>query len=111
MNKTRKLNAKRNKIVHQPIGITHSEGKVSIEIHPSYFNALALSKGQTTYNGPVLDPKYKPSMAKIKDDHKINILKLYKFEKEFREHAESLRNYNKDISEDLRVALTNTKKS
>ena len=50
-------------------------------------------------------------MAKIKDDHKIDILKLYKFEKEFKEHAESLRNYNEDISEDLRAALTNTKKS
>jgi len=111
LNKTRKLNSKRNKIVHQPIVITHSGGNISIEIHPSYFNALALAKGQTTYNGPVLDPKYKSSMAKIKNDHKIDILKLYKFEKEFEVHAESLRNYNKDISEDLRATLTNTKNS
>ena len=104
LNKAKKLNAKRNKIVHQPVKIGSSEGVESIEISPSFFNAQALTKGQTTYNGQVIGPDYKPSLAEIIDDHKIDLYKLYQYEKDFKNYAKELQSYRKGITPALRAA-------
>ena len=110
-NKARKLNGKRNKIVHQPVHVGVSDDVRSVEISPSFFNAQALAKGQTSYNGPVIDPYYKPSLAKIKDDHKIDLEKLSKFEIEFIQFAEDLRKYKNEIQPKLTATHESVKKT
>lgn len=96
-NRAKKINKKRNKIVHEPVIISVRDGKESIAISPSHFNSLALVKGQTSYSGPVIDQTYDPSSAQVTDDHKINQLKLHKLEKEFKDFSQRVKNYTEII--------------
>lgn len=104
-NKARKLNAKRNKIVHEPAIISVRNGEESIAISPSYLNALALVKGQTSHNGPVINQDYNPSSAKVTEDHKIDHHKLRKLEKEFKEFSNNLKGYKENISKFITNSL------
>lgn len=103
-NRAKKLNGKRNKIVHEPAIVSVAGGVRTIAISPSFLNAQALVKGQTTYNGPVIGPAYKPQMAKILEDHKMDLVKLFQVEKAFKAFAEDLQCYRKAITDALRVA-------
>jgi hypothetical protein len=104
LNKSRKFNAKRNKIVHQPIHTGVVDGKKIIEISPSFFNAQALVKGQTSHIGPVVGVNYKPSKAKLKEEHKIDIRKLRKFEDDFKAFARELRAFREKTKPALQAA-------
>ncbi|HNP66215.1 MAG TPA: hypothetical protein PKH39_19975, partial [Woeseiaceae bacterium] len=103
-NRAKKLNGKRNKIVHEPVVAGVADGEETIAISPSFLNAQALVKGQTTYSGPVIGAQYKPQMAKILEDHKMDLVKLFQVEKSFKAFAEDIRRYRKAITDALRVA-------
>lgn len=109
-NKAQGLNDKRNKIVHQPVSTGMNKGVEFICIKPSLFNALALVKGQTSYNGPVIGEDYKPSSAKLLDDHKIDQSKLFTIEKEFKKLSEDLREYRDTIRPVLERTFDKEKK-
>lgn len=103
-NKARKLNGKRNKIVHEPVKTGVLDGVETIAISPSFFNAQALVKGQTTYNGPVIGSKYKAILATITEDHKIELVKLYEIEKSFKAFAKDIQCYREGIRAALQSA-------
>jgi len=107
--KAANLNTKRNIIVHQPVHTGSDAGMPIIEISPSYMNSMALVKGQTTYKGPVISADYKPSMAKLRDEHKIDLIQLYELENEFENHSRDLRTFQERISSDLAAALESAK--
>ena len=109
LNKARKYNAKRNKIVHQPIMVGVLNDVETIRIAPSFLNAQALAKGQTTYKGAVISPEYKNSLAKITKEHEIDLLKLREFESEFKEFSKDLRAYREEISVALKAAHESVK--
>lgn len=88
------LNKKRNRLVHEPVIMSHKNGLNEFLIHPSHFDARAITKGRTTYNGPVINSDYKPNMAKITGDHEIKILDLFEIERVFKEFSREIKNYN-----------------
>jgi hypothetical protein len=96
-NRAKKLNLKRNKIVHEPVIQSVEDGVKSIFISPSHFNALALVKGQTSHTGPVITSEYKPSQAKMLNDHKVNLNQLRKFEGSFKDFSLELSEFKKSI--------------
>ncbi|MFH1548536.1 MAG: hypothetical protein ABID32_04420 [Candidatus Omnitrophota bacterium] len=95
--KAENLNLKRNKIVHEPVIQGVEDGVKSIFIAPSCFNALALVKGQTSHTGPVITSEYKPSQAKMLNDHKVNLNQLRKFEGLFKDFSIELNEFKKSI--------------
>ncbi len=98
LNKSEKLNEKRNVIVHNQVVISkHVSELKSIDIRPSAFNALALVKNYTTHKGPVITKGYKPSNAKLKNEYKIDYLQLIKLEKSFKSFSRELDKYTKSI--------------
>lgn len=101
-NRAKKLNKKRNKIVHEPAIVSVTSGVESIAISPSFLNAQALVRGQTTYNGPVIGPQYEPQMAKILEDHKMDQAKLFHVEKAFKELSEEIRQFRELVAEPLK---------
>lgn len=104
LNKSRNLNEKRNKIVHEPVIIRVEGGIKSIIIHPSHFDARALTKGKTTHQGPVICPEYRPSLAKITENHEIDIAQLFKIEGEFKTFSREIKNYRKKTLSNLKIA-------
>jgi len=109
--RARNLNSKRNKIVHEPVILSVRDGKESIAISPSHFDARALVKGKTSYNGPAINSDYLPSSARVLEDHKIDLHKLYKLEKEFKSFAYELRDYREEIHSFLQAKLTEEKEA
>ena len=93
-NKALKLNKKRNKIVHEPVIYGMEDGVKVTYLSPSHFNALALVKGQTSYSGAVITPEYKPSQAKMLDNHKIDINQLMKIETSFKNFSTEIHEFN-----------------
>lgn len=89
-----KLNLKRNKIVHEPVVISMRDGIENIIVQPSHFDARAIVKGRTSHNGPTINVEFEPSKAKLTDDHKINLEKMYTIEQSFRSLASDIRKYN-----------------
>ena len=104
MNSARKSNSKRNRIVHQPVKTGYSDGKEIIEISPSYFNSLTLSKRQTSYNGKVITHEYKPQSVRLLDEHRIDFYELIKMKSEFQELSKKLANYRSGIKDILQGA-------
>lgn len=104
LNRARKLNAKRNKIVHQPVHTGFVDGRETIEISPSFFNSQAVVKGQTSHNGPVVGVDYKPSMARLKDENKIDFEQLIRIEGDFNNFARKLRLFKEKTSSFLENA-------
>jgi hypothetical protein len=96
-NKAEKLNKKRNKIVHEPVVVSVAKGLRTVAIQPSYFNALALAKGQTTNKGTVVNANYKPSQAKLLVDHMIDLYGLYTLERTFEDFSIELQEFHKRI--------------
>jgi PHD/YefM family antitoxin component YafN of YafNO toxin-antitoxin module len=109
LNESKKLNKIRNKIVHEPVIIRVRNGVESIAISPSYFNSLALTKGQTTYHGPVIVSTYRPSIAKITDEHKIDIRKLIVIRQQFKDCTLKIRDYKNKILPLLNTAYPSRK--
>lgn len=109
--KAKKLNRKRNEIVHEPVIVGIANGVESIEISPSYFNAQALVKGQTSYEGPVIGPEYKPTLAKILESYKIDLVELRQLETKFKSFAQELQSYREEIGAALTSALESSRNS
>ncbi|MDD3276101.1 MAG: hypothetical protein PHP93_03510 [Kiritimatiellales bacterium] len=89
-NRSRKLNEKRNKIVHEPVHIGVKDGHRFIEISPSFYNALVITKHKTTHKGPTITSEYKPSNAQVLENHKIDLPELYDMEQSFKNLAKEL---------------------
>jgi hypothetical protein len=104
LNRARKFNDNRNKIVHQPVHTGVVDGKEFIEMSTSIFNAQALVKRQTSHAGPVVGVSYKPSKARLRVEHKIDIQKLRKFEDDFKAFARELRAFREKIKPMLQAA-------
>jgi hypothetical protein len=96
-NKAKKLNEKRNTLVHEPVITGMENGKEFIVISPSYSNALALVKRKTSYSGPVITSQYKPSQAKLLDKYKIDFYQLIKIKESFKDFSVELDDFTKSI--------------
>ncbi|MEQ1841978.1 MAG: hypothetical protein ABL994_16360 [Verrucomicrobiales bacterium] len=96
--RVKKLNIKRNKIVHQPVIQGQHEGFGLFYIAPSFLNSLAVAKGLTKHDGPVVFPDYSPSKAKLRKEHKIDFIGLSTLDTEFRTLADDLHNFCLDVS-------------
>jgi len=108
--KAKKLNLKRNKIVHEPVHMCmQGDDMKSISISPSYFNALALVKGYTKHSGPVLTTEYKPSQAKLLDEHKIDLYQLGRLENSFKSLSRELSEFKENITPLLEEAHKSVK--
>jgi hypothetical protein len=96
-NSSLKLNDKRNVLAHEPVITGMENGKEFIVISPSHFNSLALVKRKTTHLDPVIASNYKSSQVKLLDKYKIDINKLSKIEKEFKDFSFKLRAFRESI--------------
>jgi len=108
--KAKNLNLKRNKIVHEPVCICMQGSDVkSIYISPSFFNALALVKGHTSHSRPVITAEYKPSQAKVLDEHKVDFFQLRKIESSFKIFSNELSEFKKSIAPIIKRAHKSVK--
>ena len=108
--KAQKLNLKRNKIVHEPVIISMQGSKIkNIYISTSFSNALALVKGHTSHQGPIMTIEYTPSQAKIKSEHKIDYLKLITIGKSFKDLSAELGKFKESILPIINNAHENVK--
>lgn len=109
--KIEKLNKKRNKLVHEPVSISYEKGvPSSVSLGPSYLNALALVKGQTTHQGaPVVSAEYSPSKVRILQDHRLTQAGVATLERTFRSAAAELRTYREHIAPKVAAAVTAAK--
>jgi hypothetical protein len=105
-NKADSLNKKRNKIVHEPMVISVAEGRRSVAIAPSHFNALALVKGQTTHKGVVVTSSYKPSGIKVLADHTVDLRGLRALERTFKDFSHELRAFRQRVQPLVASALS-----
>ena len=109
--KIERLNKKRNKLVHEPVSIHHNKGTTTVSLGPSYLNALALVKGQTTHQGkPVVSAEYNPSKVAILDDHRLSQTDVAALERTFRETAHEMRAYRESVAPTVVAALHAAKK-
>lgn len=99
-NRSLKLNKKRNKIVHEPVVITVSGGEKTIELSPSSFNSLVVAKGQTTHSGPI-GKTFKPSKAKLREEHKLDVYQLYRLKRSFLNLAHELREFREKLFQNM----------
>lgn len=97
LNRSRKLNKKRNQIVHEPVIRSVENGIERFLIHPSFFDARAITKGKTTHTGPVINSGYKPSVVKIKKSHEIEITELHMIEREFKAFSREVNDFRKKV--------------
>ena len=111
-NKIYKLNKKRNKIVHEPVSTLHEKGKKTILLGPSYMNAMALVKGQTTHKGgPVVSATYNPTDAKLLQDHEMDLEALASLEDAFKEASAELQVFREKVSPTVAAAIEEAKVS
>ena len=104
--KAKRLNGKRNKIVHEPVSLRYKGSQlIQIAISPSHSNALAIAKGQTTYSGATVGGGYSPSAAKLLPDHKIEMHQLFALEQEFKAFSEELQEFRTKIEAIVDTAL------
>lgn len=110
--KLERLNKKRNKLVHEPVSILYSgNGTVTVRQGPSFWNALAIVKGQTSHQGgPVVSAKYKPSEAKILEDHRFLEHDVYALSNQFRDTAHELEAFRKEMEPKVTKALRSAKR-
>lgn len=106
-----KLNKKRNKLVHEPVSISYEKGVPTfISLGPSYLNALALVKGQTTHQGsPVVSAEYSPAKVRILQDHRLTQAGVAALERTFRSTAAELRTYRESVAPKVAAAVTAAK--
>jgi len=110
-NKLEKLNKKRNKLVHEPVSIHYNRGTRTVSLGPSFLNALALVKGQTTHQGkPVVSAKYNPSKVWILEDHMLSQVGVAALERTFRETAHEMQTYRESVAPKVAAAIQATKK-
>ncbi len=110
--KLEKLNKKRNKLVHEPVSIHYDHGKTSVLQGPSFLNAMALVKGQTTHQGePVVGASYNPSKVHILEDHWFTEKDLVSLEKSFELAARELIEFRKSIEPKVAAAIEAAKGS
>ncbi len=95
--RAKKLNLKRNKIVHEPVITSMTDGKQNIVISPSHFNALPLVKSWTSHSGPVITSEYKSSQAKLLNTQKVNLEQLRKIEVSFKNFSMELSKFRESI--------------
>ncbi len=74
-----------------------ANGKKSIVISPSYYNALSLVKGWTSHSGPVITSEYKPLQAKLHNTQKVNLEQLRKFDVSFKDFSRELSEFRESI--------------
>lgn len=105
--KIEKLNKRRNKIVHEPVSIHYFKGVPSeVTLGPSYSNALALVKGQTTHKGtPVVSAEYNSSKVWILQDHRLTQSDVAALERAFRATAREMRAYRELVAPKVAAAL------
>jgi hypothetical protein len=110
--KVEKLNKQRNKIVHEPVGIHYRSGKpTAVSIGPSFMNALALAKGQTTHQGsPVVSAAYDPSKVWILQHHKLTQSDVTALEYTFKDVAREMRTFQSEVQPKIAEALRAAKK-
>jgi hypothetical protein len=109
--KLEKLNQKRNKLVHEPVSIHYNNGTTTVSLGPSYFNALALVKGQTTHQGqPVVSAEYNLSNVFILEDHRLSQVAVAALERTFRSTAKDVRSYRESIEPKVATAIQAAKK-
>jgi hypothetical protein len=104
-NRAEKLNKKRNKIVHEPAGLTVEGGRSSMTIGPSHLNSLALVKKQTTHKGPVVTASYQPSAVRLLEDHKLDRSTLQVLERTFKAFSHELSTFRESVDPALAAAL------
>ncbi len=111
LGKLNKLNKKRNKLVHEPVSIQYNNGATTVSLGPSYFNALALVKGQTTHQGqPVVSADYSPSKVWILEDRRLTKSDIGALESTFRAIAHEVRAYRESVAPKVTAALLAAKK-
>ena len=107
-----KLNKQRNKIVHEPVSLHYKKGKLhEIKLGPSYSNALALTKGQTTLQGkPVVSADYDPSKVHILEDHRLDQNGVAALERSFKATAIQMREFRDTIAPKVAAAINAARK-
>lgn len=109
--KLEKLNKKRNKLVHEPVSNYYYKGTRTVSLGPSFLNALALVKGQTTHQGqPVISSKYNPSKVWILEGHRLSETGVIALENTFRATAHELRAYRQSVAPKVAEAIMAAKK-
>ncbi len=111
LRKLEQLNKKRNKLVHEPVSLHYNKGTTTVSLGPSFTNALALAKGQTTHQGkPVVSADYNPSKVWVLEDHRLSQSGVASLERTFRATARELQAYRESIAPKVAAALQSAKK-